>query len=557
MADPAPRRLFEALLGGPDRGLPAFRFLHGGEERTWSRGALRAEAEAIGARIDAALGTAHPRGVVAVLARRQEEQVLHALACLAAGRIPAVLTPRTPKLDPAWWAHSAIDVLGRVRPVLILTDLADELIAAAGPGRSLPLASLRTVGPVAPLDVEPMQPSATTAFVQFSSGTTGAKKGVGISLEAVLAQLDVYGATIGLTATARLEGERAVEGDLVASWLPLYHDMGYLTAFMLPLRHGVSVVMLDPMEWSADPGAWVRTVARFGATVAWHPNFAFSHLARSSRRVEGADLSCLRLLANCAEPVTQESQARFLQRFAPNRLRPDVFGGCYAMAETTFAVTHGDPATAVFDPVAPVGGERLGGRLPVPSVGSALPGVRFRIVGEDGREQPEGTLGEIWISAPFLADGYVENPAASAAAFRDGWYLSGDLGYLRGDQLFVLGRVKDLMIVAGHNVFPDDVERIVGEAAGLRPGRVVAFATFDAAIQTERVTVLAEPLDEAAAVDLMGVRTRLQAELQIAAQVELVPPAWLVKSSSGKLARKASAEKWARREGLPAAPGTP
>jgi acyl-CoA synthetase (AMP-forming)/AMP-acid ligase II len=550
MVDTAPRELFEALLDGPEGGAPAFRFLFGGAESSWTRGQLRAAAEELGARIGAAAGGALPGGIVAILARRQEEQLLHALGCLAAGRIPAVLTPRTPKLDPAWWAHSAVDVLDRVRPVLILTDLADELRAAAGPGRALPLTGLRLPEP-APPQLEPLQAPAGTAFVQFSSGTTGAKKGVGISLRAVLAQLDAYGAAIELRPTGRLEGERVVEGDLIASWLPLYHDMGYLTAFMLPLRHGVSVVMLDPLEWSSDPGAWVRAVARHGATMGWHPNFAFSHLARSSRRVDGAELSSLRLLGNCAEPVTLESQARFLTRFAPHGLRPEVFAGCYAMAETTFAVTHGDPAHQVLDHVAPVGGERLGGRLPVPSVGSALPGVELRIVGEDGTDRPQGSVGEIRIRCPFLADGYVQNPAATQAAFRDGWYLSGDLGYLRGDQLFVLGRAKDLLIVAGHNIFPEDVERLVGEARGVRPGRVVAFAQFDAAIQTERIVVLAEPAEEGVEVDLLAVRTRLQAELQIAALVELVPMAWLVKSSSGKLARQASAEKWASRNAAP------
>jgi acyl-CoA synthetase (AMP-forming)/AMP-acid ligase II len=542
MGDPAPRLLFEALLGGTSGDEPAFHFHLGAEETAWKRGALRSEAERIGARIGEALGGTHPRGIVAILARSQEEQVLHALATMAAGRIPAILTPRTPKLDPAWWAHSAVDVLARIRPALILTDLPGDLAAAAGTGRTLPLADLRSVGTVAPLDHAPMQPAEGTAFVQFSSGTTGAKKGVGISLDAVLRQLDTYGDTIGLEAGPRAGTGR---GDLVVSWLPLYHDMGYLTAFMLPLRHGVPVVMLDPLEWSADPGSYVRAVSRHRATLGWHPNFAFAHLARASRRVEGADLSSLRLLANCAEPVTRESQDRFLERFAPHGLRPDVFAGCYAMAETTFAVTHGDPARPVLDPEGPRGAERLGGRLPVVSVGAALPGVEFRIVGEDGADRPPGTLGEIWIRCPFLADGYVENPAASETAFREGWYLTGDLGYLRDDQLFVLGRVKDLMIVAGHNVFPEDVERIVGETSGLRPGRVVAFAEFDPGIQTERVVVLAEPADASVEVDLLAVRARLQAELQIAAQVELVPPTWLVKSSSGKLARKASAEKWA------------
>jgi len=409
-----------------------------------------------------------------------------------------------------------------------------------------PLARLRTAERLGGEAKDPTIVPEGTAFVQFSSGTTGAKKGVAVGLPAVLSQLAGYGEALRLRATGRIEADRVMDGDAVVSWLPLYHDMGFVTAFLLPLWSGVFVSMLDPLEWVADPGSYLREVSRRGATLGWHPNFAFAHMARSARGVEDAALGSLRLLANCSEPVTHDAQERFRTRFAARGLRPDVFAGCYAMAETTFAVTHGHPGEEVRDRAGPANGGPLRTRLPLVSVGRALPSVEIRAVSEGGTPCGEGIVGELWIRAPFLSGGYVQNPGATSASFRDGFYRTGDLGYRRGRDWYVLGRQGDMMILAGHNVFPEDVERIVGAAPGIKPGRTVAFAEFDEGLQTERLVVLAEPARDGTLPDLVAIRTRLQAELQVAARIEMVPPGWLVKSSSGKPARRASAEKRAR-----------
>jgi fatty-acyl-CoA synthase len=179
------------------------------------------------------------------------------------------------------------------------------------------------------------------------------------------------------------------------------------------------------------------------------------------------------------------------------------------------------------------------------TVGAALPGVTLSVRGPDGAELGEREQGELWVSAPFAARGYLADAEASAQAFADGWYRTGDLGYRAGERWYVTGRVKDVLIVAGHNVFPEDVEAIVSASPGFKAGRAAAFAEFDAATQTERVVVLAEPSGDPGAADVVAARKRLVAELGLTSlRLRLVEPGWLVKSSSGKMARAASASKW-------------
>ncbi|MGH9103758.1 MAG: AMP-binding protein, partial [Acidimicrobiales bacterium] len=255
----------------------------------------------------------------------------------------------------------------------------------------------------------------------------------------------------------------------------------------------------------------------------------------------------LRLLVNCSERATHKAQADFAQRFRPHGLDDRVLGGCWAMAETTFALTHGTGSqTAGVDRLGPAG--RSGSlRLPLVSAGTPLPGVEVSVRDPEGRDAGERSTGELWVRAPFLASGYLGNATATSEAFAGGWYRTGDLGYRVGEQLYVTGREKDVLVVAGHNVFPEDVEAVVSAGPGLRPGRVAAFSLFDERLQSERVVVLAEPSGDPAAVDVPRVLARLVAQLGVTSvQLHLVDAGWLVKSSSGKIARRASATKWLR-----------
>jgi fatty-acyl-CoA synthase len=221
------------------------------------------------------------------------------------------------------------------------------------------------------------------------------------------------------------------------------------------------------------------------------------------------------------------------------------------MAETAFALTHGwsgDPG--VLDHQGPAGGPGAFA-LPLVSAGRPLPGVEMRVVDGAGVPLPDRHPGELWVRSPFTFTGYFNNDEATAGAFRDGWYRTGDLGYRLGAEVFVCGRTKDLLIVGGVNVFPQDLEELVSRADGVRPGRVVAFSEFDARVQTEKVTVLAEtdvpPQGQAGLI--VRVRQQVLAVLQIANfDIRLVPPGWLIKSSSGKVARQPNRLKWAARE---------
>jgi acyl-CoA synthetase (AMP-forming)/AMP-acid ligase II len=208
--------------------------------------------------------------------------------------------------------------------------------------------------------------------------------------------------------------------------------------------------------------------------------------------------------------------------------------------ETTFALTHGrgtDPGTL----------DGAGGGRPAVSVGRPLPGVELEIVGADGAPLPERGVGEIRVRSPFDFAGYYGNAAATREAVRDGWYHTGDVGYRVAGELFVTSRQKDVLIVGGVNVWPQDLEELAASVPGVHPGRAVAFAAFDPVRQTERVVVLAEtdePAGARRAIEV-GIRQRILAALQIANfEVHLVAPGWLVKSSSGKLARRESRERW-------------
>jgi fatty-acyl-CoA synthase len=453
---------------------------------------------------------------VGILLRSQEAQVLHYLAALRAGLVPSVLTPPSRKLDAATFAATIAASAEAIGFGGIVTDLDLQLAA--------PTYAPRSLEPTGAGTREPSVAASGLAFVQFSSGTTGLKKGVGVGNAAVLAQIDAYGRALGVH-----------EDDVIVSWLPLYHDMGFIASLNLPLALGVHTVMLEPLDWVAAPDSYLHAVERHRATLGWHPNFAYAFMADRVRATSRSELSSLRALVNCSEPVTRRSQERFRERFTAHGLRAEVFHGCFAMAETTFALTHGaetDPGASDGDAV---------------SVGAAIAGAELRAVRADGSEASEREVGELEARAPFLFDGYYGNPGATDAAVCDGWYRTGDLGYRVGDRWFVCGRAKDLIVVAGVNVHPHDVEEVVGALPGALAGRVSCFGERDEQKETERVVVIVEShgdVDEQAALRTAA-RKAILATFQIANfDVVVVPPRWLQKSSSGKIARSANREKW-------------
>jgi acyl-CoA synthetase (AMP-forming)/AMP-acid ligase II len=459
--------------------------------------------------------------------------VLHYLAALALGLTPAILTPPNRKLNREYYAETMRAVANYCRFSAVVTDVpgldlgatvleAGNLRGARRPGRLPP-------------------PGATgAALLQFSSGTTGIKRGVLVSDRAALLQLGAYAEAIGLR-----------RDDRILSWLPLYHDMGFIACLNLPLLFGVHCVQMHPLDWVARPAMYLQAASAYRATLGWNPNFAYAFMAERARPadLEGVRLGSLRGLVNCSEPVTYESQNRFLAAFSAYGLRPDAFWGCYAMAETTFALTHGRSSDGGYlDHRGPAEGAPLRASLPLVSVGRPIRGVELAVVNGEGRRQPERALGELWVRSPFNFTGYFNNLEATAAALQGGWYRTGDVGYRVGDEFFVCSRKKDLLIVGGVNVFPQDIEDLVSQTDGVHPGRVAAFSEFDPRHQTDKVVVLAEsgaPEPEQADL-IVRIRQRILAALQVANfEIHLVPPGWLIKSSAGKIARKPNQAKWA------------
>jgi fatty-acyl-CoA synthase len=377
-------------------------------------------------------------------------------------------------------------------------------------------------------------------LLQHSSGTTGLQKPVVLSHRSVLEHARRYGEAIALS-----------EADKVVSWLPLYHDMGLIAAFYLPLVYGIPLVQLSPLEWVSYPALLMEAISRERGTLCWLPNFAYNFMADRIREgnLQHVCLDSMRLFINCSEPVRAESHEKFYRRFAPYGLRKEALSACYAMAETTFAVTQTPPGQGArklrLDRKQLSRGnvvltdEADTGRTCVSS-GRPVSGCALRIVDENRRDLPTGEVGEIAISSVSLFDGYRNYPEKTAEVMPNGWYYSGDYGFVDDGEIFVIGRKKDVIIVAGNNIFPEDTEDAVSQVPGVIPGRVVAFGAYDEGIGTEILCVMAETEatteDERKALWLEIVKAGMSIDVTIS-RVYLVPPRWMIKSSAGKPAR--------------------
>jgi fatty-acyl-CoA synthase len=383
-------------------------------------------------------------------------------------------------------------------------------------------------------------------LLQHSSGTTGLQKPVLLSHRAVLEHVKYYGQAIGLN-----------DNDKIVSWLPLYHDMGLIAAFHLPLAFGISTVQIDPFEWVLVPSLLLEAVSSEGGTISWLPNFAYNMMADkiADDELDGINLDSWRLVINCSEPVRHESHQKFVRRFQQYGLNPLAISSCYAMAETTFAATQtppgAKPTLLSLDRIELAKGkvkiaQKEGSARICVSSGRTIAGCVVRIVDEDHRDAHEGTVGEIAIRSISMFDGYRNYPEKTAEVLSDGWYYSGDYGFSDRGDYYVIGRKKDIIIVAGNNIYPEDVEDVVGKVEGVIPGRVVAFGEEDRELGSERVSVIAETKigDEQRTRKLKMdvIEAAMTIDVSITS-VYLVPPRWLIKSSAGKPSRKANKER--------------
>jgi acyl-CoA synthetase (AMP-forming)/AMP-acid ligase II len=484
----------------------------------------------------------HSRALVATL-----------LGALYLGAVPCVYAYPTERMDPAAHAERirAVLAIAAARALLTTPALAAALTPLlAGSGCTVLDATTLTAegGPrTSPALPDPQAP----AFLQFTSGTTRLPRGIAHTHARVLGYL-----------AARARNDRFRPGDVVVSWLPLYHDLGLVSGLITPLVLGLPTVLISPLHWARDPKQLPLAVHRHRGTHAWMPNFALNHCARLVRDADlaGVDLSCWRALVLGGEPVRLASMRAFVGRFAPYGFRETALMAGYGMAETVeggSATMQGRmPAVDWVWSAELTGAGRAvpappesPGATPIVSCGPPLDGTDIRIVEADGRPLPERRVGEITVRSDYMMTGYHRQPELTAEVIRDGWLYTGDLGYLVAGELFVCGRKKDVIIVAGRNVQPHDVEAIADAVPGIRPGRSVAFGVDDPRAGSERIVVVCEP--SASDADPLALerelRRRVAHELDLAlGDVRFVAPGWVVKTSSGKLARDANREKYRR-----------
>ncbi len=391
------------------------------------------------------------------------------------------------------------------------------------------------------------------AFIQHSAGTTGLQKGVALTHAAVLRQIG------HLSHALKLDEEK----DSIYSWLPLYHDMGLIACFMLPMICHMRVVVQSPLDWVMHPETMLQIVSEHKCTLAWMPNFAFQFVARRTppnRRTQ-YDLSSARALINCSEPVRSSSMQEFENAFSTIGLKRGTLHSSYAMAENVFAVTQSD----VNRPLGPkrfwADGQRFRSmHLVTPvaegtpravtftSSGKLLPNHEVRIVSDAGMSLPPGYVGEILIKSDSLFTGYYNRPDLTAKAIIEGWYHTGDLGFTLEDELYVIGRKNDLLIIGGENLYPQDIEEIVAGHPAVHDGRVVALGIYNPDLGTEDIVVVAEVEREEQLTKVVEIESEIRnlvvAGIGVAVRtIFLKPPKWIVKSTAGKAARSATREK--------------
>lgn len=395
-----------------------------------------------------------------------------------------------------------------------------------------------------------------SAYIQFSSGTTGSPKGVVLSHDAILEHLTSLAA--GLEFDAQ---------DVTVGWLPLYHDMGLIMQLLLPLLHGACSVLLAPEHWVRRPATLLRAIHTYAGTMSWMPNFAFNHCVRYVRdeEIAGCDLGSWRILGNGAELVQWESLQAFAKRFEPYHFRASALMVGYGMAENVVGVTLSPVATAphrewvrveeaaATQRVLPVSEATPDAKVMV-SCGSAIPGTTLAIVDEAGKVLPERHIGEVVLQGNSLFSTYYHQPELTARAMRGGWFHTGDLGYLAEGELYVYERKADILIVGGHNVRPFDIEQIAQSELQTVKGESVAFGLFDQELGTELPIVVCEVRGQGSEADERAlsrrIRQRVLQELDITlADVYFVRRGWMIKTTSGKIARAANQQKYLAERG--------
>jgi 1-acyl-sn-glycerol-3-phosphate acyltransferase len=389
------------------------------------------------------------------------------------------------------------------------------------------------------------------ALLQYTSGSTGDPKGVTLTHANLLANM-----------RAIAEAVHMGPKDVGVSWLPLYHDMGLIGAWLTLLLYGVPLVVMSPLAFLTRPERWLQAVSKHKGTIAAAPNFAFELCVRKipDKAMEGVDLSSWRAALNGAEPVNPETLERFIHRFSKYGFKREALLPVYGLAEASLGVTfpplyRGPKVDRVERETFAKEGRAVpaqGGdenAIAFVSSGMALPNHDVIIVDRDGNAVPERTEGFLWFRGPSATSGYYKNAEATEKLFAGGpphaageyrWVQSGDRAYQADGETYITGRVKDIIIKGGRNLYPHEVEELASRVEGIRKGCVVAFGLKGEETGTEKLVIVAESREE----DRRKAAIRAAINEQVSQglglppdRVELIPPGSIPKTSSGKLRR--------------------
>ncbi len=382
-----------------------------------------------------------------------------------------------------------------------------------------------------------------TAFMQYTSGSTGTPKGVVLTHKNLLANVRAMGKALGVT-----------PDDTFISWLPLYHDMGLIGAWLGSLYHGFPLVLMPPLSFIARPQRWLQAISKHKGTLSAAPNFAYEICVKKIRDedIQGLDLSSMRFSCNGAEPVHHETLKSFIERFSRWGYRQSALSPVYGLAECSVGLAfppldrgpkvdivrtdamhkHGKAVPAL---------EHESGTLHIVACGYPLPDHEIRIVDEHNHEIGERQVGLLQFRGPSATAGYYRNKTATEALLYNDWLNSGDYAYIADGEIYITGRSKDLIIRAGRNIYPYELEQGVGQLQGIQKGNVAVFGSKDKAQGTEKLVILAETRERRPE-KLEALKQKITALTIELIQmppddIVLAPLRTILKTSSGKIRR--------------------
>jgi acyl-CoA synthetase (AMP-forming)/AMP-acid ligase II/acyl carrier protein len=522
-----------------------------GREQTVTYGALDRAARIIAAGLQER--GLQPGHAVAIMLPTGTEYFFSFLGILLAGGIPVPIYPpaRASQIEDHLRRHAGIlsnastEILITVpqaKPIaLLLRPQVATLKSVVTPEELGRCGSLATAHRATPQEI---------AMLQYTSGSTGDPKGVILTHANLLTNIRAMGRAL-----------RVTPADVFVSWLPLYHDMGLIGAWMGSLVYGFKYPVMSPLTFLSRPDRWLWTIHRHGGTLTGGPNFCYELCLRKivDADIEGLDLSTWRFAFNGAEPVSPETMAAFTRRFERYGFRPGAMAPVYGLAEATLGVAFPPPMRGPkLDRVDKDAFMQGGRAVPVPpeqaderalvfvACGLPIPGHQVRVVDGSNRELPERAEGHIQFSGPSVTSGYYRNPEATRDLLHGEWMNTGDYGYIAEGDIHITGRIKDTIIRAGRNIHPYELEEAVGNLDGIRKGCVAVFGSRDERSGTERIVVLAETRESDPA-RREALRSNIN-ELAVSLigmppdDVMLARPGTVLKTSSGKIRRAASRE---------------